>query len=134
LRFLLLGGLAQNDSINQLNDDARKKYIKCNLEAGLLLSCPWRHPSRANAKSQPVLIRHVCALSRVIGSVVGWIDLPMVAPFVLWNLPFGLHQELDAEELRSTTSILFFNHGNVTCEFDKISNLQNSHFGPSFIV
>jgi hypothetical protein len=44
-----------------------------------------RDVPRANAKSQPVLICHMCTWSRVIGSVVGWIDLPMVAPFVLSN-------------------------------------------------
>jgi len=52
-----------------------------------------RELARANAKSQPVLICHLCTWSRLIGSVVGWINLPTVAPFVLWNsnLPFRSH-------------------------------------------
>ena len=65
-----------------------KKIIKCNLEAGLLLSSMVhgvipREVARANAKSQPVLVCHVRTWSRLIGSVVGWIDLPMEFAFTI---------------------------------------------------
>lgn len=68
-----------------------------------LVHGPWRHPTRGSTRECQVAASPDLPRVRMVscdwerGAVVGWIDFTLVAPFVLWNLPFRLHQELNTE-------------------------------------